>query len=209
MVYQLIFSQLLEINAIISAYIKLIKQRSMGQQQHKQANLIRNIANTLTFLRMLAGLPILIAITRNQFEIAWLLLLIAGISDILDGYLARLAGGGTPWGAKFDPLADKILLSAPFIWLAVANVVPIWSIWLLISREIIVSAWRSNRSKGGPASSFGKAKTILQFISLLLILWPSNWSYMNKYILQEIGIVIFWISIAFALLSANDYLTSE
>jgi hypothetical protein len=55
---------------------------------------------------------------------AWGLLLLGGISDAADGWLARRAGGGSAWGAQLDPLTDKILISAPLLWLAASGSQP-------------------------------------------------------------------------------------
>ena len=139
-----------------------------------QASQLRKWANTLTLIRAVAGLPLVIALSFENLSIAWVILILAGISDVMDGWLARLAGGGSEWGARLDPLSDKVLLAGPLIWLSSKGILPIWAIWLLLSREIIVSGWRSRAQKGGPACKQGKAKTILQFLSLLLLLWPQR-----------------------------------
>ena len=68
--------------------------------------------------RSVAGLPLVLLLQLGQPALAWVLLLLAGLSDAADGWLARRAGGGSSWGARLDPLADKLLLAAPMIWLA-------------------------------------------------------------------------------------------
>ncbi len=75
----------------------------------------------------------MLALQVGWLSLAWLLLLLAALSDVVDGWLARRAGGGSSWGARLDPLADKLLLAAPIIWLASTNVLPLWSIWLLLA----------------------------------------------------------------------------
>ena len=168
---------------------------------------LRTLANWLTTSRGLTGLPVILSLSMGAGSIAWVLILIGGISDVLDGWLARKAGGGSEWGARFAPLSDKILLSAPFIWLASQSVLPTWAVWILISREIVVSGWRSKSHKGGPASRGGKAKTILQFISILLLLWPTSWLFSQR--LQIIGWYIFWPSLLISLTSAKSYLKGQ
>jgi CDP-diacylglycerol--glycerol-3-phosphate 3-phosphatidyltransferase len=78
-------------------------------------------------------------------------------------------------GARLDPLTDKILISAPLLWLGATDLLPLWAVWLLLGRELLISGWRAGQGSGGPASKAGKAKTILQFASLLLLLWPCDW----------------------------------
>ena len=118
---------------------------------------------------------------------------------------ARKAGGGTDWGAKLDPLADKILLSAPMIWLAAQGIFPVWSVWLFLAREILVSGWRSNAIKGGPASLAGKTKTTLLFLSVLLLLCPINWNQELSIYIQGIGLFTYWVSLSLAISSATGY----
>ena len=133
------------------------------------------IINGLTILRLLLGLPIIIALSNNKHDIFILLVLIGGLTDFLDGYYARKYNCQSILGAKLDPLADKIMLLGPMIWLVHDKLLPLWAIWLILSREIIITSWRSDKSTGGPASISGKYKTILQFISIILLFWPENW----------------------------------
>ena len=168
---------------------------------------LRLLADGLTVARALLGLPLIVALSYGQGALAWVLLLIGGASDWLDGLLARRAGGGSVWGARLDPLTDKILISAPLLWLAAAGRLPLWAIWLLLARELLISGWRAAETSGGPASKAGKAKTVLQFVSLLLLLWPASWGDSAlAAALQRLGSWLFWPSLLLALSSAWSYL---
>ena len=168
---------------------------------------LRRLADGLTVGRALLGLPLIVALGTGQDALAWLLLLLGGVSDWLDGLLARRAGEGSVWGARLDPLTDKILISAPLLWLAAAGRLPLWAIWLLLAREMLISGWRAGASSGGPASLSGKAKTVLQFASLLLLLWPPAWGGAALAAgLQGAGFWLFWPSLLLALSSAAGYL---
>ena len=79
---------------------------------------LRSLADGLTAGRAVLGLPLILALGAGWQGLAWWLLLLGGLSDWLDGWLARRAGGGSVWGARLDPLTDKILISAPLLWLA-------------------------------------------------------------------------------------------
>ena len=167
---------------------------------------LRFFANALTVSRALAGLPIAIALSFDQLAIAWLFILLAGLSDLLDGWIARKADGGNKFGAFLDPLSDKILILAPLIWLGSANALPIWAIWLLLTRELVVSSWRSHAPGGGPASFAGKSKTTLQYLSILLMLWPNSWEQFTNWIpIKEIGFWLFWPSLVLAYTSGFKY----
>jgi CDP-diacylglycerol--glycerol-3-phosphate 3-phosphatidyltransferase len=114
------------------------------------------------------------------------------------------------WGARLDPLTDKILISAPLLWLTAQGVLPLWAVWLLLARELLISGWRAGQGSGGPASWSGKAKTILQFASLLLLLWPQGWGPPTLVAwLHWCGWLLFWPSLLLALSSALGYLRAE
>ena len=174
----------------------------------------RRLADGLTVGRAMAGLPLILALTAGWEAAAWWLLLLGGLSDAADGALARRAGGGSVWGARLDPLTDKILILAPLLWLAAKGVLPLWAIWLLLARELLISGWRAGQGSGGPASWGGKLKTILQFAALLLLLWPNAWgaalggpgSFGLPGVLRLLGWWLFWPSLLLALSSAWGYL---
>lgn len=170
-------------------------------------NLLRSTANGLTIGRALLGLPMVIALGQGQASLAWILLLVGGLSDWADGWLARRAGGGSIWGAQLDPLTDKIFVLAPLLWLTQQQRLPLWALWLLISRELLISSWRGGQASGGAASMTGKAKTLLQFAALLLMLWPQKW--LPPQVVSTIhglGWCLFWPSLLLALYSALGYL---
>ena len=136
-----------------------------------------------------------------------MLLLIGALSDWADGWMARKADGGSSWGAKLDPLADKLLISAPLIWLAAERQLPLWAVWLLLARELLISGWRSASPSGAPASWLGKWKTTLQFLSLFLLLWPTDWSADQLTLsLHALGWWLYWPALVLALWSALAYL---
>jgi len=168
--------------------------------------LCRRLADGLTVGRALIGLPLILALSGGQEDLAWWLLLLGGVSDAADGWLARRSGGGSVWGARLDPLTDKILILAPLLWLGSQGSLPLWAVWLLLARELLISGWRAGQGSGGPASWSGKAKTILQFTALLLLLWPETWGVNLVSGLHQLGFWLFWSSLLLALSSAWGYL---
>ncbi len=168
------------------------------------------IINGLTILRILIGLPIVFALKNGNNDIFIILLLIGGLTDFLDGYFARKYNFQSVLGAKLDPLADKILLLGPMIWLVHENLVPLWAIWLIITRELLITSWRSDITSGGPASIQGKYKTTLQFLSVSLLLWPKNWSTIDTVdFINKIGYLLFWFCLFLTFTSALKYVFNK
>ena len=170
----------------------------------------QKITNALTISRILIGLPVVFAITNDSNDIFFFLILLGGLTDFLDGYFARKYKCKSVIGAKLDPLADKILLLGPMIWLVHEDIIPLWAIWLILSRELLITSWRSNKSTGAPASIHGKYKTVFQFTSIILLLWPDSWGeehFIN--LLNNFGYFLFWVSLILTLFSAKKYIFNQ
>ena len=168
------------------------------------------IINGLTISRILLGLPIIFSLKNGNNDVFIFLILIAALTDFLDGYFARKYDHKSIFGAKLDPLADKILLIGPMIWLVHENLVPLWTIWLIISRELLITSWRSGKTSGSPASIQGKYKTTFQFASIILLLWPISWSTIYTInIINKIGYISFWLALFLTLSSAIKYLFNQ
>ena len=164
---------------------------------------LRRLADGLTVLRALLGLPLLLVLQAGWGWLGWLLLLAGALTDAADGWLARRAGGGTAWGARLDPLSDKLLICAPLLLLAADGRLPLWAVWLLLARELLITGWRQDRPGGGPASRVGKLKTVVQLLALLLLLWPGP----GQAQVAASGLAAFWLALALALVSAWQYLS--
>ena len=128
----------------------------------------QRIINGLTISRILLGFPIVIVLTSGNNEIFILLILLGALTDYFDGYLARKHNRQSVLGAKLDPLADKILLLGPMVWLVHESILPLWAIWLLMSRELLITSWRSNKTTGGPASIQDLSKNFSTILPNLL-----------------------------------------
>ena len=182
----------------------------MEYPQHKSNLKLKRIANSLTLIRSILGLIIIILLTSEKIFIAWVLIIIGAITDSLDGLLARRSLLVNEWGSRLDPLADKLLLLAPIIWLCQQSLLPLWAVWILLARELIVSSWRATHKKGAPASNLGKIKTILQFTSILFMIWPDNLLGESiSLLIRQIGYVLFWPSLIIAISSAIEYFNNQ
>ncbi len=97
-----------------------------------------NIPNILTIARILLTPLFVILLIRNHFGLALIIFALAGISDGLDGFIARYFNQRTVMGAYLDPIADKFLLAAAFITLAILQIIPAWLTVIVISRDILI-----------------------------------------------------------------------
>lgn len=97
-----------------------------------------SIPNFITIARILL-VPVLVwAIGSDQMLIAFILFLIAGVSDAVDGFLAKRFGMASELGAFLDPLADKVLLVSIYVALGIAEAMPRWLVILVVSRDILI-----------------------------------------------------------------------
>jgi cardiolipin synthase (CMP-forming) len=97
-----------------------------------------NLANLLTILRFCLVPVVIVAIVNQQWMIAFVSFVIAGVTDGIDGFVARHFDMRTELGAYLDPLADKALLVSIYITLAVVGVVPSWIAILVVTRDIMI-----------------------------------------------------------------------
>jgi cardiolipin synthase len=97
-----------------------------------------NIPNLLTLCRILLTPVLVILLIRQEYGSAVLVFTAAGVSDALDGAIARLMKQKTRTGAILDPIADKLLLASSFITLAILGLIPEWLAVIVISRDVII-----------------------------------------------------------------------
>ncbi len=133
----------------------------------------------------------------------------AGTSDLLDGYFARQSKLISRWGARYDPLADKIVTLVPMLWLCQEGKIPFWAIWIIIIRDIIITAKRKSDHLGHPANKLAKIKSLSLFLSITFFLWPLDNSIIDTKIILQAGYQLFWISLALSIISAIDYFMSK
>ncbi|HVS74948.1 MAG TPA: CDP-diacylglycerol--glycerol-3-phosphate 3-phosphatidyltransferase [Candidatus Acidoferrales bacterium] len=174
-----------------------------------------NLPNTLTLLRIFF-VPVLIVVllTRTpnlelwgvpvHFEV-WgvLILLAAAATDWADGYFARRRFEVTTLGILLDPIADKLLISAAFISLVDMHLAPAWMVVIIIGREVTVLGLRNIASAEGLTimpSVLGKTKMVLQVIAGATIILGVRYA-----ILKRVGIVLLWLVVVSALVSAAQY----
>ena len=99
-----------------------------------------NLPNLITLLRVILVPVVFWLLITGQTEVAFFLFIVAGISDAVDGYLAKTFGWQTELGAYLDPLADKLLLVSIFLALGVDGKLPLWLVVAVVSRDILIVA---------------------------------------------------------------------
>jgi len=134
-----------------------------------------NLPNIITVTRILLTPLFVIFLLRDMFGFALIVFTISSISDGLDGLLARYFDQRTEIGALLDPIADKLLMTASFVSLAVLNMVPPWLTVIVISRDILIALGFAvfaitNRQVEIKPSLVSKCTTAAQLITIILIL---------------------------------------
>jgi cardiolipin synthase len=134
-----------------------------------------SIPNLITLARILL-VPVLIwAITSGETRIAFLLFLAAGVSDAIDGFLAKRFGMATELGAYLDPLADKAMIVSIYVALGVAEAIPRWLVILVVSRDVmivgaVILSWLVDRPVKLKPLMVSKANTVAQIALALVVL---------------------------------------
>ncbi|MBL0716094.1 MAG: CDP-alcohol phosphatidyltransferase family protein [Desulfosarcina sp.] len=104
----------------------------------KRIGIILNLPNILTLFRILITPLFIICLIRGAYQGALVIFALAGVTDGLDGMLARLLNQKTALGAALDPIADKLLLISAFVTLAIQGMIPAWLAVIVISREVLI-----------------------------------------------------------------------
>ena len=179
-----------------------------------------NWANRITLSRL--GLTVLFVVALNSSwqyarTTALVIFLIAGLTDFVDGEIARRYGVVTNFGKLMDPLVDKIMMAAAFISLVPLKAVPAWAATTVVARDFLITGLRLMASAKGqilPAERLGKQKTSWQIITIVFFLtllslaelrhanetstwWFRAWT--------EAGPVLVWITVVLTIYSALGF----
>jgi cardiolipin synthase len=134
-----------------------------------------NLPNLFTLVRLFLAPFIARAILSGSYGQAIVLFFIAGVSDAIDGFLARRMHESTSLGAYFDPIADKILLSVIYLSLGAAGAVPWWMVAVVLGRDAFILAMACygllfTSVRQFPPSVWGKISTFLQILAALVVM---------------------------------------
>lgn len=178
-----------------------------------------NLPNKLTIFRVILIVPFVLLLLGGYHEWGWFtalfggimeyvdyialgIFIIASLTDLIDGKIARKYNLVTNFGKFMDPLADKLLVCAALIALTEMGRIPSWVVIIIISREFIISGFRLIASDNGvviAASYWGKFKTTFQMIMVCLMIADIE-------VLSVLTAIIMWIALALTIVSLVDYL---
>ena len=167
-----------------------------------------NLPNKITIFRILLVPVFVVSMIINKTNNLWpcIIFIVASVTDTLDGNIARKYNLVTTFGKFMDPLADKILTAAAFIMLVELGKIPAWICIIILSRELIITAFRTIAASEGitiAASPFGKLKTIFQMLAIILLL-GNNMFFINYGIPMDQ--IMLYICLFFTVLSGIDYI---
>jgi cardiolipin synthase (CMP-forming) len=141
-----------------------------------------SIPNLITLARILLVPVIIWAITSNQMQVAFWLFVIAGLSDLVDGFLAKRFGMATALGAYLDPLADKAMIVSIYVALGIAEAIPRWLVILVVSRDIMIVAavilsWLVGKPMALKPLTVSKLNTVAQIVLAIVVLAGLGFSF--------------------------------
>ncbi|MDE6901909.1 MAG: CDP-diacylglycerol--glycerol-3-phosphate 3-phosphatidyltransferase [Lachnospiraceae bacterium] len=168
-----------------------------------------NLPNKLTMFRVIL-IPffvvfLLVDITPVDKWIALAIFIIASLTDMLDGKIARKYNLVTNFGKFMDPLADKLLVCSALVCLVAVDRIPAWMVIVIIAREFIISGFRLVASDNGvviAASYWGKFKTTFQIIMICLMI-------ADLAALQLLTTIVTWVAVILTVVSLVDYLVKN
>ncbi len=158
----------------------------------------KHIPNMLTLLRIVLVLPFVLALWNEMYTLALALLLVAGITDGLDGFLARHFGWYSWFGSVADPVADKILLTSSFIVFGLMGHQPMWLIYLVVGRDLlilsgVITYWKLTGDFEGRPTFLGKTCTfylivhgLAVLVSLSVMKIPAPWIQLSNVLVASL-----------------------
>lgn len=170
-----------------------------------------NLPNKLTVLRVLM-VPFFVLFMLTDLGgaankwIALAIFVVASLTDLLDGKIARKYNLVTNFGKFMDPLADKLLVCSAMICLIEKGSLASWIVIVIIAREFIISGFRLVASDNGiviAASYWGKFKTVFQMAMVIVLIMDLGGAF------DVIGQALIWISLALTIISLIDYVAKN
>ena len=185
------------LGSVIYPHIKKINLLIRNNLQ----KLALNIPNLLSISRLLLVFPLILFLEINKPFYVFIFIVTGGLTDLFDGFIARKFNLKTRLGAILDPLSDKVFYLIPLVFICKNNLIPFWSITLILLRELIISSLRNLTKDGLPASQLGKFKTFFFFISIISFFTPLKISLLNN-----LALIFYWIGFTLTFLTLFGYL---
>lgn len=169
--------------------------------------LFSSLPNLLSILRIILAVPIVLTLLNQQYFLTLILFFIAGVTDVLDGWIAKRFNWQTQFGSILDPVADKILLITSFSTLFFINLLPFWLLILIFSRDLMIVSgaigWflAADNEKNLSPTKLSKFNTVLQIMLVLLLIASQLQPILKQWVL-----VFFVVVATSTTLSGADYI---
>lgn len=160
-----------------------------------------NLPNVLSLFRLCLTVFFILAITYQRYTLALVLFVAQALSDLLDGFFARMMHKKTDLGAWLDPIADKVMLISSYLVLGFHQIIPFWVVGIVLLRDVVLMLGflflhlLSYRIVPTP-SLLGKATTVLQMMTIVYLLWSTT---------REFQVYFFYSTAALTLFSGFQY----
>ena len=185
-----------------------------------------NLPNKLTVFRVILIVPFVLLLLGGHAQWGWFMaffggiadyvdyialgiFIIASLTDMLDGKIARKYNLVTNFGKFMDPLADKLLVCSAMICLVDLKLIPVWVVLIIIAREFIISGFRLVASDNGiviAASYWGKFKTTFQMLMVIVIIFNIN---LQLGWLNILGTLLIYVALVLTVVSLIDYIAKN
>lgn len=166
----------------------------------------RDIPNLISLLRLLAVIPVVFLLLEHRYGWALVLFAIAGISDGLDGFLAKRFDWRSRLGGILDPLADKVLLVACFLVLGTLSLIPVWLVVAAVFRDLLITGgallynYRVEELEAAPIVT-SKINTLLQILLVVLVMANAGPLPLPDWVIAA----LVWACLASILVSGGQY----
>lgn len=166
----------------------------------------RDIPNIISSIRLLAVMPVVFLLLEREFGWALVLFAAAGLSDGLDGFLAKRYGWQSRLGGILDPLADKLLLVACFLVLGALGLIPVWLVVAVITRDLVIVGGATlyhfgvEELEAAPIRA-SKLNTVVQILLVVLVITDAGPLPLPDLLLD----VLVWLCLATVLVSGAQY----
>ena len=158
------------------------------------------IPNAICVMRIILIAPLVLALFDGRYELALVLMVVAGASDGLDGFLAKTFGWQSKLGSLLDPAADKLLLVSTMLSLATLGLMPVGLAAIVILRDIVIVSgaiayWRLAGTLRGEPTKISKLNTLCQLLFVVVAIMHAAWQQPPAMWLLVLGALVVFTSI--------------
>jgi cardiolipin synthase len=172
-----------------------------------------NLPNLLSLFRLCLTAFFILAMTYQRYTLALALFVAQAISDLLDGFFARMMHKKTDLGAWLDPIADKVMLVSSYLVFGFQQIIPYWTVGVVLVRDLVLMLGFlflhlfSYRMAPSP-TVLGKATTVFQMVTILYLLWSTTREFQTYFYYATAALTVLsglqYVLLGFAALSRKE-----